>query len=163
MFTGSKASEVKEPEILHGIYGANHLRNLMNEFEPHNQHLPFEQRLCRIELEQYARICESHTFGSGMLYETIKDIADLEKIEYPPHASPGRERGWLADNFYEKVIGYADWRIHAEKIEGTYFPKIVSEEEAMEKTRSFGLPEEQIGLIKDLCDYINKLTGDRLK
>lgn len=151
MFTGSPASKELEPGILHGFYGANFFRGLR-----------YRSLLCDTEAEEmeiFARICERHFSGTGFTRSTLagmrKKHVDLLKIHTPLPL--------LAEGFYEHVIGYADWRTHAVKKDGVFVPVTVSEEEAMEKTKSYDPSPEQIKEILALCSYIGTLTKNKIR
>lgn len=150
MFTGSPASREVEPGILHGFYGANYFRNMVKELTSESSSV-FEKE----EFESYARICERHIGGAGFTKSSIKNIPTLRKNMIALDI--------LAENFYEKVIGYADWRIHAVKCGNIFVPTLVSEEEVMKRTLRYNPPKDQIEAIEKLCQYIHNITNEAIK
>jgi len=144
MFTGSDASrKVKDRDYsLHGILGRDYL--LEKSREP-------EYRGEREELEKFARICERHMGGAGFTLET------KARLSIKGGAA-------LAETIIEKIVGYADWRIHAEQ-RGIklFFPKRVSLNQALKRTIDYDPPESQTLAIVALIEFIDNLIEGRLE
>ena len=69
----------------------------------------------------------------------------------------------LAESPYEKIVGYADWRTFATRDVGTvYIPTTVSKDEAMERTRRYNPPSDQLSAVQDLCEYIEYITDSQV-
>jgi hypothetical protein len=141
MYSGSNASRTLEKAILHGFRGARHFRSLACEAGSQ----------ARDDFEFLASVCETHVGGAGLTACTIKQNQTLLDAGIDP-------RDTLATNPYEKIVSYADWRIHGRKIGTHYMPRRVSEQEAMDRTLKFKPSPRQLQAVKDLCDFIHYIT-----
>ena len=149
MSTGSKASTVIEHGLLHGAAGAAHFRKIASNSKNWNA---AEME----DLEVVARVCERHVLGPGMTAAFVEDKWDILEASGIPKAD------LLAEHLYEKIIGYADWRIHPLDCGSVSFPKRVREEDAVRRTTAFDIPLEQLTETLALCGHIRYMTDYRV-
>jgi hypothetical protein len=141
MYSGSNASRTLKKGILHGVRGARHFRSLASEAGSQ----------AKEDFEFLAGVCETHVGGAGLTACTINRHQALLDAGVAP-------KDTLATSPYEKIIGYADWRIHGRKMGTLYMPRRVSELEAMERTLNYQPPPKQLQAVKDLCEFIHYVT-----
>jgi hypothetical protein len=145
MYTGRNASREREEYHLHGTRGRDYF---LKENDSSYSLLEIPNRDYAHRL---ARICERHMGGSGFTAETNQELG------------LGSE-DTLAETIEEKIIGYADWRTHAKGFGNFYIPRIVSVDEAMQRTiRKAGHNPRQVQQVRNLIDYINGITNDKLR
>jgi putative nucleotidyltransferase with HDIG domain len=134
MVTGSKASIERLSAIRHGVEGKKF-------FEQHNEY---------DNNQELARICERHMGGTGLIKEINIELGLSDQDT-------------LAETDIEKIIGYSDWRTHAELINKEYKPKLVRDHAAYQRSKKWfnkdaKIHDKQKNLIFDLMKYIHKIT-----
>ncbi len=147
MYTGSPASENLEPNYMHGLRGYEHFMDLDNDRDTKLRQLPQEYA------GKLARICMRHMGGSGFVANTNQSLGLGQQAT-------------LAETIEERIIGYADWRIHAflDEEQGVYMPRIVTEEESMARSRKLAKGNNcQLRAVEDMVRYIHEITNYSLK
>jgi len=156
MITGSNASCPNEPALVHGFRGAQCLRELAEAPDHHD---------IAEELEVLARICERHTGGAGLTkVELLANPTVLAQFNIYP-------ADHLAETPYEKIVGYANWRIHPVKRDQTgrsphlgsvYLPHRVSEQVALARSKRHAKTQQQLKALEDLLDFVYHITDGRV-
>lgn len=146
MFTGSNASRNLEDGILHGYRGAKHFRKLASKRG---------FRDAADELELLARVCERHIGGAGLTESSLARHPAFVKLN-------AASSDILAESPYEKIIGYADWRTHSRENGTVFFPTWVSKSIAMERTKKYNPPADQLLAVESLCSYIHDITDGQI-
>ena len=161
MFTGSAASRQIEDGALHGIYGALYFGDMENRVKDERLNCAkfWENPSERDVLRKFGRICERHIGGAGLTASSISTNKAFEKFK-SWFGEKSEDR--LAETFYEKVIGYADWRVHAFMDSTMFVPRIVSEHDAMKRTKGYNPPGDQVEAVERLCEYIHYITDNTI-